>query len=127
MVKKYKFSFLVALVILYLSLANSHTFDKVPAFNIPHFDKMVHFAMYFGLTLMIIIESRKSISGLRHLLTICLIPLFFGILIEIMQYSLTSTRSANFYDGVADFTGILVAVMIFYFIKPLKKEIFKKL
>lgn len=127
MVKKYKFSFLVALVILYLSLANSHTFDKVPAFNIPHFDKMVHFAMYFGLTLMIIIESRKSIRGLRHLLTICLIPLFFGILIEIMQYSLTSTRSANFYDGVADFTGILVAVMIFYFIKPLKKEIFKKL
>jgi len=127
MVKKYKFSFLVALIILYLSLTNSHTFDKVPAFNIPHFDKMVHFAMYFGLTLMIIIESRKSISGLRHLLTICLIPLFFGILIEIMQYSLTSTRSANFYDGVADFTGILVAVMIFYFIKPLKKEIFKKL
>jgi VanZ family protein len=127
MVKKYKFSVLVALVILYLSLANSHTFDKVSAFNIPYFDKIVHFGMYFGLTLMIIIESRKSIRDLRHLLTISLIPLFFGILIEIMQYLLTSTRSASFYDAVADFTGILIAVMTFYFIKPLKKEIFKKL
>lgn len=127
MVKKYKFSFLVTLVILYLSLANSHTFDKVPVFNIPYFDKIVHFAMYFGLMLMITIESRKTIRDMKHLLIISLIPLCFGILIEIMQYLLTSTRSGSFYDAVADLTGILVCVMIFSFINPLKKKIFKKL
>jgi VanZ family protein len=127
MIKKYKFSILVSLVILYLSLANSHTFDKVPAFNIPYFDKIVHFAMYFGLMLMIIIESRNNIRDVKHLLTISLIPLCFGILIEFMQNTLTSTRSGNFYDAVADLTGILVCAMIFSFIKPLKKEIFRKL
>jgi VanZ family protein len=81
--------------------------------------------MYFGLMLMIIIESRKTIRDTRHLLTISLIPLSFGILIEILQYALTATRSGSVYDALADFTGILAAVMIFSFIKPLKREIFK--
>lgn len=126
MIKKYKFSILVALIILYLSLANSHTFDKVPVFNIPYFDKIVHFGMYFGLMLMIIIENRKLIGSVRHLFTLSLIPLFFGIIIEFMQYFLTISRSASFYDAIADFAGIMVAIMIFIFIKPLKKEIFKE-
>jgi VanZ family protein len=126
MIKKYKFSILVALVILYLSLANSHTFDKVPVFNIPYFDKIVHFGMYFGLMLMIIIENRRSVRSIKHLFSLSLIPLFYGIIIEIMQSFLTVTRSGNFYDAIADLAGILVSVLIFTFIKPLKKEIFRE-
>lgn len=126
MVKKYKFSILVALVVLYLSLANSNTFDKVPLFNIPYFDKIVHFGMYFGLMLMIIIENRKSIRSVRHLFALSLIPLSYGIIIEFMQNFLTVTRSGSFYDALADFAGILVSIMIFIFIKPLKRVIFRE-
>ena len=62
MLKKNKFSILTALIIMYLSLTSSHTFDKLPEFHIPNFDKIVHFGMYFGLMMMIIIENRKSVK-----------------------------------------------------------------
>ena len=61
MIKKNIFSILVALIIMYLSLTNSHTFDKVPLIKIPNFDKIVHFGMYFRLMSVIILENRKNI------------------------------------------------------------------
>ncbi len=127
MIKTYKFSILVALVILYLSLANAHTFDKVAVFNIPYIDKIVHFGMYFGLMFMIIIENRKSTRSVKDLFTLSLIPLSYGIIIEILQSVLTVTRSGSFFDVIADLTGILVSIMIFIIIKPLNKEIFKQI
>ena len=125
MLKKNRFSILVALIILYLSLTNSHTFDEVPEFNIPGFDKIVHFCMYFGLMLMITLENRKSVKCGKHLFLIGLIPLTYGILLEILQATLTSTRSGSFFDALADYAGILVVVVIFIWIKPLKKRVFK--
>ena len=59
MIKKNNFSILVALIIMYLSLANSHTFEKVPLINIPNFDKIVHFGNVFWLMSVIIFENRK--------------------------------------------------------------------
>lgn len=125
MLNKNKFSILVALIIMYLSLANAHTFDKVPEFNIPGFDKIVHFMMYFGLMLMIIIENRKSLKSVRQLFFIGLIPLSYGILLEFMQAGLTATRNGDFFDALSDCAGILGAILICLWIKPLKKEIFK--
>mgnify|MGYP001791492334 FL=1 len=85
MVKKNIFSILVALVILYLSLANAQTFAKVPYFNIPDFDKIVHFGMYFSLMSVIIFENRKSIKSSRQLFLIALIPILVGVSMEILQ------------------------------------------
>ena len=57
MLKRNIFSIIVALIILYLSLASSDTFEKVPFFNIPNFDKIVHFGMYFGLMSVIFLKT----------------------------------------------------------------------
>lgn len=127
MLKKNIFSIIVALIIMYLSMTSSHTFDKVPAFNIPDFDKLVHFGMYFGLMLVITIGNRKSINSVSHLFLISLIPLSYGILIEILQATLTETRSGNFYDAIADSAGILASILMCLWIKPLKKVVFKVL
>lgn len=108
-------------------MTSSHTFDKVPAFNIPDFDKLVHFGMYFGLMLVITIGNRKSINSVSHLFLISLIPLSYGILIEILQATLTETRSGNFYDAIADSAGILASILMCLWIKPLKKVVFKVL
>jgi VanZ family protein len=121
MLRKNKFSILVAFIILYLSLTSAHTFDKVPEFNIPYFDKVVHFGMYFGLMLMITLENRKSIKSVKQLFLLGLIPLFYGILIEFLQSSFTVTRNGNFYDALADCTGILVSILLFLLIKPLRR------
>ncbi len=125
MVKKNIFSILVALAIMYLSLANSHTFDKVSLINIPNFDKIVHFGMYFSLMSIIIFENRKTIKISGHWFLIGLIPLFYGIIMEIFQSTLTSTRTGSLWDALFDGAGILVSILLWLWIKPPEKEILK--
>lgn len=110
---------------MYLSMANSHTFDKIPVFNIPYFDKLVHFAMFFGLMSVIILENRKTLKSWRLLFLTGLIPLFYGILIEVLQAAFTVTRSGSVYDALADFAGILVSILLWVWIQPFKKEIIR--
>jgi VanZ family protein len=122
MIIENKFSILTAIIIMYLSMASSHTFDKVPIINIPNIDKIVHFGMYFGLTSVIILENRKNLNGGYSLLLIALIALLYGILIEFMQSALTVTRTGNFYDALADFVGILVSILLWLWLKPFVKR-----
>jgi VanZ family protein len=125
MIKKNIFSILIALIIMYLSLANAHTFDKAPFIDIPNIDKAVHFCMYFGLMLVIILENKNSIKSIGHLFLLGLIPLSFGILMEILQATLTVTRSGSFFDALANSAGILVSILLWLWIKPTKKEIIR--
>jgi VanZ family protein len=122
MVKKNIFSILVALLIMYLSLTSSDTFNKVSLFNIPFLDKIVHFGMYFVLMSVILFENRKTFISTGHIFLIALIPLFYGILMEILQSALTVSRSGSFYDVVFNSVGILVSLLLWLWIKPLTKE-----
>ena len=122
MIRKNFFSILVALVLLYLSLTNASTFEKVELLNIPHIDKLVHFGMYFIMMSVIIIEHRKKLGNPLNLFLFALIPLSYGILMEILQLELTTTRSADFHDAVADAAGILASVILWLLIKPALKE-----
>lgn len=123
MIKKNIFSILVALIILYLSLISSHTFDKVPIINIPEIDKIVHFGMYFSLMSVIILEHRKTIKSNSRLFLTGLIPLLYGILMEVLQANVTTTRSASVFDVLANTAGIFGSVLVWLWIKPFKKEI----
>jgi VanZ family protein len=111
MLKKNLFSILIAAGILYLSLANAENFREPSFINIPYLDKIVHFGMYFSLSISIFFENRRSINSLEKLLLASLIPLAYGILMEILQM-FTTTRSASFGDGIADFAGIVVALIV---------------
>jgi len=125
MIKKNKFSIIVALIIMYLSLASSHTFDKVPFINIPNIDKAVHFGMYFGLMSVIILENRNSLKSTGRLFLSGLIPFSYGALMEILQSALTVTRTGSLYDALANSAGILVSILLWLWIKPVKKEIIR--
>jgi VanZ family protein len=125
MIKKNIFSILIALIIMYLSLANAQTFDKAPFIDIPNIDKAVHFCMYFGLMLVIILENKNSIKSIGHLFLLGLIPLSFGILMEILQATLTVTRSGSFFDALANSAGIFVSILLWLWIKPTKKGIIR--
>jgi VanZ family protein len=122
MIRKNIFSILVALVILYLSMTSSHTFDKIPLIRIPNFDKIVHLGMYFTLMSAIAFENRKIITTTGQLFKIALIPLFYGILLEILQSTLTATRTGSFYDALADGAGILISVLLWLMIKSFKNR-----
>lgn len=119
MVRKNIFSIIVALIILFLSLTGSDTFDKVPLFNIPYLDKIVHFLMYSGFMSVIILENRNRLAGIRELFITALIPFMYGILMEILQATLTVSRSGSIYDVFANSTGVLCVILLWMVIKPL--------
>jgi VanZ family protein len=123
MIQKNIYSILVASIIMYLSLTSAHTFDKIPLINIPEIDKIVHFVMYFSLMSVIILEHRKTIKSNSRLFLTGLIPLLYGILIEVLQATVTTTRSASVYDALANTAGIFASVLIWLWIRPFKKEI----
>lgn len=119
MVKKNIFSILVALLIMYLSLTSSGTFEKVSFFNISFIDKIVHFGMYFVLMSVIIFENRKTFKSIGQIFLIALIPLFYGILMEILQATFTLSRYLSIYDVIFNSAGILVSLLLWLWIKPL--------
>ena len=98
------------------------TFDKVTFFNFPGSDKIVHFCMYFGFMSVIIFENRKTIKSTGQLFLIALIPFFYGVLMEILQSSLTTTRFGDVYDALANSVGIVVSLLLWLLIKPHIKE-----
>jgi len=122
MIRKNIFSILVALLLLYLSLANPDKFVKEELAGIPNIDKIAHFGMYFIMMSVIIIEHRKSLRNPINLFLMALIPISYGILMEILQLTLTSSRSGDFYDALFDAAGTLTSVLLWFLIKPSVKE-----
>jgi VanZ family protein len=122
MLKKNIFSILLALLIMYLSLAPSSTFKKVSLFDLPFQDKIVHFLMYFSLMSVLILENRNTIRSNLQLFMIAIIPLFYGILMEILQSTLTVSRSGSIFDAIFNLAGIIVSLLLWLLIKPFIKS-----
>lgn len=122
MVNRNKFSILVSLLILYLSLANARTFESVGFFDIPYLDKFVHFGLYFLFMGVIILEHRKLFSNTRQIIIVALIPVFFGGLMELFQSGFTETRKADVLDIMFNTAGTASAVCIWLFIEPYFKK-----
>jgi VanZ family protein len=125
MISKYKFSIVVALVILLLSLLGSGTLEKVDFLDLTFTDKIAHFGMYFGFMSVIIFENRKQmmISGILYVAA--LIPLFYGILMEFLQEYLTTTRTGSIYDVIFNTTGIIASLLLWLLIKSHINKIIK--
>lgn len=125
--KKYKFSILIFLVIVTISLVNTQSisFDEKLLFK--HFDKVVHLLMYFTLTFIFAIENFISnnykINKLKFFAVIT-ISFIVGVGMELAQSYLTTYRSGDFFDEMANLSGVIVAVLIFLLLKnKLKKWI----
>jgi VanZ family protein len=87
--------------------------------NIPHFDKIVHFILFFVLCLLLF-------KPLKYLKTnyIVLSPvssLILAAFIELSQQWLSKSRHSNINDFIANVAGILAALVIYLFIISDKK------
>jgi VanZ family protein len=120
MVRKNILSIAVALVIMYLSLTDAKKFDNITTFKFA--DKLVHTAMYFGFMGIIMFENRESLISRKQLFIAGLIPLFYGILMEILQGTLTVTRTASVADALFDAFGIVIAILLWRWLKPFSQE-----
>ena len=84
--------------------------------EIPYFDKFVHFTFYFVAGILGILFGRTLRSGLLKnsglLLKFLLGLMAYGIIIEVLQGSLTTYRSAELTDILANSTGAFLGILL---------------
>lgn len=119
---KYWKPILIALFILYASVTPADNLTKVNLFNIKHLDKIIHFLMYyvFSLTLFASILKNTQLSNIKKMIITLTITISYGLLMESLQYVLTSDRSPEFYDALANTIGSLLAIISFPYLKRFK-------
>ena len=77
-------------------------------------DKLVHFSFYFILTLLFLRSLKKELK--YKYLIVMSFSFVYGIIIEVLQENFTSGRKGDFYDVLANLTGIVCAVMLNKFV-----------
>lgn len=88
-----------------------------PQFRFPNFDKVVHFTMYFTLSIAFILESegirlKPGKNNRKPYIAAFLLSAILGGLIEIMQGTLTTYRSCDIFDWLTDMGGALIGCMV---------------
>ncbi len=111
-------SILFAILIIFLSLFPFENNSKQHFLDFPHVDKVVHFLLYASLTFIIFIERPGKMNA-QNYLYIVLICLFLGGLIEFIQ-ALHPHRSGDLLDMLANFTGSLFAIPVYYIFRKIK-------
>ena len=77
-------------------------------------DKTYHLIAYFLLMLswLYAFSNREKFNeNVKYVIIGCI---FFGIIIELLQGTITSYRTASFLDIIANTSGVLLAVVIFH-------------
>lgn len=111
--KKYNKTISILIIITILSLINTSKIQPKDIELIPHFDKIIHFLMYFTLAFFFMFEyylhHKKGITKISQIL---ILPILWGGFMELMQYFTTSNRSADWWDMVANTLGIFIAYLV---------------
>lgn len=115
--KRYWLSIVVwAAIILILCGMPPQDVDKVKFFDFPFQDKVVHFALYFVLAMLVMavltLNSYLKNSKWTYTITIA-ICLLYGWLIEILQRAFFPGRSFEWMDVAADTAGAVVGVLLY--------------
>jgi VanZ family protein len=106
---------IVTVIILCLSLIKLPQAD----IKISNIDKVYHSIAYFTLAIAWLIVYYKK-PNKKYIIVICCI--IFGIVIEVLQSKITVHRTGDYYDILANSSGVLFALLIFNLISK-KKQI----
>jgi len=85
-------------------------------FNIPHFDKIVHFGFYFVVAILGSFFVRERFKKGWDILEVVKGATFFaivyGTIIEVLQYALDTGRDGSVWDALANSAGALIAFLL---------------
>ena len=101
-------AFVITIIIFCLSLIRMP--NSPTKFTFSNIDKLFHGFAYFILTLSWLIAYYKK-PGEKYLIVICCI--IFGIIIELLQSTMTIYRTGDYLDVIANSAGVLFALLIF--------------
>ncbi|MBN1252809.1 MAG: VanZ family protein [Bacteroidales bacterium] len=85
-------------------------------FNFENLDKIVHFIMYFGLTILLIPVLFKKNQFRKVYFFSLMIASLTGILMEYFQFTLTELRHGSVLDALANFVGSLSGIAFFHLV-----------
>lgn len=107
-------SILIFFLVLLLSLLPANSSQNI-SINIPHFDKFVHFIMYFLLSSCLLIDIKNNIKKPTRVLIVSVLISIFIIsgIIEIIQEKLIFGRFGSFYDLFSNLCGIVISFFLF--------------
>jgi len=101
------------LVLIFFSLTPNPDFG-FPKFQLFEIDKLVHFIMYFSLTILWYFAAENFFNSNFKLL---LFALLFGLVLEIFQHILPFGRYFDLADLLANSLGVIFGIIILYCIK----------
>lgn len=111
-----------AIIIFVLCSVPGNSLPHTPAVNIPHLDKLVHFALFFVMGIFLIAELKFQ-TKLRRItiafITFALITIYGGV-IEILQEYYFTSRSGDLWDFCADIAGGVTAIFMYSSLKKQK-------
>ena len=122
---RYKFSILLAIVIALISLVPSSSMPDTPLFSIRFLDKFVHFSMYAFFGMVSLLESRCLEKCRRFHLFLILVIFSMSAIIEVLQATVVATRSAEWFDLLANLLGLIAGYISFRIFRNLR--IFKSI
>ncbi len=84
-------------------------------FNIPYFDKMVHFGFYFILVVLGVFALKEQFKNrlklFKCLVSALIFAITYGIIIEVLQAMFTVSREGDVLDAIANTVGALSGTM----------------
>lgn len=99
-------------LIAYASVTPSRNFPELKLF--PHFDKVVHFGIYFVLAILLTAAFLKGERYKRSYFFSGLASAFTGISFELVQKYLTIDRSGAIDDIAANTIGVLAGIAFYH-------------
>ena len=109
-------AFSITIIICYLSLRKVENFP----IGLSNSDKVYHAIAYFmlALTWLLSFSNSRKKNYVKYIIAFGCV--FYGIVIEVLQTTLTTYRTASFLDVVANTVGVFMALIVF-------KSIYKKI
>jgi VanZ family protein len=104
---------------------------KTGLFNIPHFDKIVHFGM-FAMLIFLFRQESDRFAPAKQLIrnSFLFLALIFSAISEVIQYRFISGRTGSIKDFIADLIGFAAGTLFYIWIwkkLALKFEFLRKL
>ena len=113
---------LVIVYALALTIGSLIHLGNIPDLGFDFDDKIYHFVAYFIFTFLVynygVSKEITNSIGKSAILVIV-----YGIIIEVLQSILTSYRTFDFYDAIANALGVILAVVVLMYIDKLKLKI----
>lgn len=111
--------FLWLIIICYGLFTPASKIPSKPLFEIPHFDKLVHFSLFFVFCLLLFRPFKKL--NTRYYFWAPAVTFLSSLVLEFSQQYISITRNSDVYDFLANTTGILMASLFYALLVSDKK------